>query len=63
VKRNLFAELKEGFDALKAERQGKLTLRTIEIEKRPAPAVTAKEVLRVRQRPFSLDACAPTCAH
>jgi putative transcriptional regulator len=50
VKRNLFAELKEGFDALKAERQGKLTLRTIEIEKRPAPAVTAKEVLRVRQR-------------
>jgi hypothetical protein len=28
VKRNLFAELTEGFDALKAEREGKRTLRT-----------------------------------
>lgn len=50
MKRNLFAELKEGFDALKAERQGKITLRTVEIGRRPAPAVTATEVLRVRQR-------------
>ena len=28
MKRKLFAELTEGFDALKAEREGKRTLRT-----------------------------------
>ena len=50
MKRNLFAELREGFDALKAERQGKITLRTHEVEKKPMPAVTAKEVVRVRRR-------------
>ena len=50
MKRKLFAELKEGFDALEAERQGKITLRTHEVEAKPAPAVTAKELVRVRQR-------------
>jgi putative transcriptional regulator len=48
MKRNLFAELIEGFDALKAEREGKRTLRTHAVERKPAPTVTAKELVRVR---------------
>jgi hypothetical protein len=31
-KRDVFAELVEGFDSLKAEREGKLTLRPIEVQ-------------------------------
>ena len=50
MKRNVFAELTEGFDALKAERQGKVTLRTHKVEKKPAPLVTAKELVRVREK-------------
>jgi putative transcriptional regulator len=50
MKRNLFAELTEGFDALKAEREGKRTLRTHAVEKKPAPTVTAKELVRVRAK-------------
>ena len=50
MKRNLFAELTEGFDALKAERKGKRTLRTHAIEKKPVPTVTAKELMRVRAK-------------
>jgi len=42
MKRNLFAELTEGFDALKAHREGKRTLPTHAIERRPTPAVAAK---------------------
>jgi putative transcriptional regulator len=48
MKRKLFAELTEGFDALKAEREGKRTLRTHAVERKPAPTVTAKELVRVR---------------
>lgn len=36
TKRNLFAELTEGFDALAAARKGKTTLRTTEVELKPA---------------------------
>ena len=49
TKRSLFAELNEGFDALAAERKGKLTLRTHAVEYRVAPAVTAAELVRVRE--------------
>lgn len=49
IKRDLFAELNEGFDALAAERKGKLTLRTHAVEYRAAPAVTAAELVRVRK--------------
>ena len=49
-KRNLFAELVEGFEALEAEREGKVTLRTHKVEARPAPRVTAKEVAGLRKR-------------
>ena len=42
TKRNLFAELKEGFDALTASREGKITLETHAMELLPAPEVTAR---------------------
>jgi putative transcriptional regulator len=48
-KRDLFAELKEGMDALADERQGKRTLRTHSMEFKPPPIVTPKELIRVRK--------------
>ena len=48
-KRDLFAELSEGMTALAEARQGKRTLRTHAVEFRPAPEVTARELVRVRQ--------------
>ena len=35
AKRNLFQELAEGFDALKGEREGQRTLRTVRVEAIP----------------------------
>lgn len=49
-KRNLYAELSEGIDALSSAREGKQTLRTHKLEVNPAPDVTAEEVLALRQR-------------
>ncbi len=49
-KRNLFAEISEGFDALADERKGKTTLRTYEVEAKPAPEVSAGELLALRER-------------
>ena len=49
-KRNLFAELAEGFDALAEERAGKRTLRTHVVEAKPSPEVTAEELLALRER-------------
>ncbi|RKQ61212.1 putative transcriptional regulator [Vogesella indigofera] len=50
MKRNIFAELTEGFDALAAEREGKLTLRSHTVKRQPAPQVTAQEVAKLRER-------------
>lgn len=50
AKRNLFAELKEGMVALAQARRGKRTLRTHAIEYKPAPTVTPKEMIRVREQ-------------
>jgi putative transcriptional regulator len=50
MKRNLFAELSEGFEALKAEREGKITLRRHEVKVKPAPEVSAAELVRLRER-------------
>jgi putative transcriptional regulator len=50
TKRNLFAEIAEGFDALADERAGKRTLRTHALELMPAPEVTASELLALRER-------------
>jgi putative transcriptional regulator len=49
AKRDLFAELNEGFDALAEERQGQRTIRTHSVEFKPAPTVTPKELIRVRK--------------
>ena len=46
---DLFAELSEGMTALADARQGKRTLRTHAVEYRPAPKVTPKELIRVRE--------------
>ncbi|MBI2753857.1 MAG: transcriptional regulator [Betaproteobacteria bacterium] len=48
-KRDLFSELREGMTALAEARQGKRTLRTHAAEFRPAPKVTPRELVRVRQ--------------
>ncbi|MFZ5579446.1 MAG: hypothetical protein ACOZAQ_03140 [Pseudomonadota bacterium] len=42
MRRNLFAELAEGFDALAEARQGKRTLRTVEVVAAPVADVTAE---------------------
>jgi putative transcriptional regulator len=49
TKRDLFAELSEGIDALADARQGKRTLRTHSVEFKPAPTVTPKELIRLRK--------------
>lgn len=50
MKRNLFDELSEGFEALKNERQGKVTLRQHTAEKISTPLVTSIELLHLRQK-------------
>jgi putative transcriptional regulator len=50
MKRNLFDELSEGFDALAEQRQGKRTLRTHEVEIKPAPELAAAELVALRER-------------
>jgi len=49
MKRNVFSELTEGFDALRAEREGKITLRTHAVNRRPEVAMTAKELVSIRR--------------
>jgi len=49
AKRDLFAELSEGMQALADARQGKRTLRTHTVEYKPAPEVTPQELIRVRK--------------
>lgn len=48
-KRNLFAEISEGMSALSEARQGKRTLRTHMVEFKPAPEITPRQLVRVRQ--------------
>ena len=49
AKRALFAELGEGMTALAEARQGKRTLRTHALEYKPAPKITPKQLIRLRQ--------------
>jgi putative transcriptional regulator len=49
-KRNLFAELSEGFQALADERTGKITLRRHAMETMPTPSITPEELVGLRQR-------------
>lgn len=48
-KRDLFAELTEGISSLAEARQGKRTLRTHKVEHKPAPPVTPRELVRLRE--------------
>ena len=48
-KRDLFAELSEGMEALAKAREGKRTLRTHSMDFKPAPKVTPRELVRVRE--------------
>lgn len=50
TKRDLFAELTEGMDALAEARRGMRTLRTHALAYKPAPSVTPKELVRVREQ-------------
>lgn len=49
-KRNLFDEMMQGIDDMAAHRQGKITLRQVEIDERPAPTVTAAQIVALRKR-------------
>lgn len=53
-KRNLFAEIAEGFNALADERAGnvalKKTLRTMKVEKMPVPTINSGELRALRIR-------------
>jgi len=49
MKQNLFAELKEGMAELAAEREGKLTLRTVDVEVPDALEVSPDEIRTVRE--------------
>jgi putative transcriptional regulator len=49
-KRNLMAELAEGFLALADQRTGKRTLRTHVVQTKVAPKVSAKELSALRER-------------
>ena len=48
--RDVFAELSEGFAALRSEREGKRTLRTHIVEIRPPPELTPKQLMAIRRR-------------
>jgi putative transcriptional regulator len=50
TRRDLFDELSEGVAALAETRQGKRTLRTHAMDYKPAPKVTPKELIRLRER-------------
>lgn len=50
TKRDIFAELMEGFGALKEEREGKRTLRTTVVERKPLPKMTPEKVRAVRMK-------------
>lgn len=49
TKRDLFAELSEGFDALASARAGKRTLRTHEVELKPEVTITSAELKSIRE--------------
>jgi len=60
TKRNIFSELVEGFDALKSDREGKLTLRQVKVQAKPVPVLGPEEVRTVREQ---LHLSRPVFAH
>ena len=49
-KRDLFAEICEGFDELREAREGKRTLRTHVVEIKPVPEVKPAELIQLREK-------------
>jgi putative transcriptional regulator len=49
ARRDLFSEVSEGLTALADARRGKRTLRTHALEYKPAPKVTPRELVRLRE--------------
>lgn len=49
-KRNMFTELMQGIDDLKGVRKGKITLRTIRLEEKPPPHISAAEIVSLRKK-------------
>lgn len=49
AKRDLFNELMEGFDALKTEREGKITLRTTEINIPKPIEMSSNQIAKIRK--------------
>jgi putative transcriptional regulator len=50
MKRDIFAELMDGLEALADERQGKITLRTHKVQLPELMPITAKEVVAICQQ-------------
>lgn len=50
MKRDIYSELVEGFDALANDRQGKVTLRTHTVQQNKLAPLTAEDVIAVRQQ-------------
>ena len=49
-KRDMFAELSEGLQALEQEREGKITLKSSEVTLKPRLTITAAEIVQLRQK-------------
>lgn len=49
-KRDLFAELMDGIGDMKAQREGKITLREYQAEIKPTPVVTSHEIVALRHK-------------
>jgi len=51
MSRNLFDEISEGFDALKDEREGKLTLKKhpVDLDEMTVPDITSEEIIQIRE--------------
>lgn len=49
-KRDVFAELTQGFEALEQSRQGKATLKTTEMEAKEELHISAKEISSIRRQ-------------
>ena len=50
MRRDIFAEIDEGFDALADQRQGKATLRTHKVELAKLQQLTAQELVAIRSK-------------
>lgn len=50
AKRRIFDELMEGVAAMKAHREGKITLRTFKVEPKPLPSVDSKLIKETREK-------------